>query len=208
MKKPSLYEKFGKRSFDLFFSFILLIFLSPVLVVIAILISLTMGRPIFFVQKRPGKDEIIFNLYKFRTMSNKKDHTGQLLPDEKRLTRIGSFLRKTSLDELPELINIVKGEMSLVGPRPLLIEYLPLYTEEQNKRHRILPGLTGLAQINGRNQISWSQKCKYDIEYVKTMSFLLDINILLQTLRVVVSKKGINPDKSSSTRKFKGESNE
>lgn len=208
MKKPSLYEKFGKRSFDLFFSFTLLIFLSPVLVVIAILISLTMGRPIFFVQKRPGKDEIIFNLYKFRTMSNKKDHTGQLLPDEKRLTRIGSFLRKTSLDELPELINIVKGEMSFVGPRPLLIEYLPLYTEEQNKRHRILPGLTGLAQINGRNQISWSKKFKYDIEYVKTMSFLLDINILLQTLRVVVSKKGINPDKSSSTRKFKGESNE
>lgn len=208
MKKPSLYEKFGKRSFDLFFSFTLLIFLSPVLVVIAILISLTMGRPIFFVQKRPGKDEIIFNLYKFRTMSNKKDITGQLLPDEKRLTRIGSFLRKTSLDELPELINIVKGEMSLVGPRPLLIEYLPLYTEEQNKRHRILPGLTGLAQINGRNQISWSKKFKYDIEYVKTMSFLLDINILLQTLRVVVSKKGINPDKSSSTRKFKGESNE
>lgn len=208
MKKPSLYEKFGKRSFDLFFSFTLLIFLSPVLVVIAILISLTMGRPIFFVQKRPGKDEIIFNLYKFRTMSNKKDITGQLLSDEKRLTRIGSFLRKTSLDELPELINIVKGEMSFVGPRPLLIEYLPLYTEEQNKRHRILPGLTGLAQINGRNQISWSQKFKYDIEYVKTMSFLLDINILLQTLRVVVSKKGINPDKSSSTRKFKGESNE
>lgn len=208
MKKPSLYEKFGKRSFDLFFSFTLLIFLSPVLVVIAILISLTMGRPIFFVQKRPGKDEIIFNLYKFRTMSNKKDITGQLLPDEKRLTRIGSFLRKTSLDELPELINIVKGEMSFVGPRPLLIEYLPLYTEEQNKRHRILPGLTGLAQINGRNQISWSKKFKYDIEYVKTMSFLLDINILLQTLRVVVSKKGINPDKSSSTRKFKGESNE
>lgn len=208
MKKPSLYEKFGKRSFDLFFSFTLLIFLSPVLVVIAILISLTMGRPIFFVQKRPGKDEIIFNLYKFRTMSNKKDITGQLLSDEKRLTRIGSFLRKTSLDELPEFINIVKGEMSFVGPRPLLIEYLPLYTEEQNKRHRILPGLTGLAQINGRNQISWSQKFKYDIEYVKTMSFLLDINILLQTLRVVVSKKGINPDKSSSTRKFKGESNE
>lgn len=150
------------------------------------------GRPVFFSQKRPGKDERIFKMYKFRTMTNEKDKFGNLLSDGKRITKFGSFLRKTSLDELPELINVIKGDMSLIGPRPLLIEYLPYYSNEEKKRHNVRPGITGLAQVSGRNFLDWDRRLALDIKYIEKLSFKLDVNIFLRTINVVLSSKDVS----------------
>lgn len=176
-----MYSKYIKRFFDFILSLMALIVLSPILLVTYILVRIKLGNPAIFRQKRPGKDEKIFTLYKFRTMTDEKDEEGNLLPDEKRLTKFGRMLRKTSLDELPELINIMKGDMSIVGPRPLLIEYLPYYTLEEKHRHDVRPGLTGLAQVNGRNIISWNEKLQYDIRYVSKINFFVDLKIILKT---------------------------
>lgn len=167
-----MYAKYFKRMLDFILSLIALIILSPILLIVAILVRIKLGTPIIFKQQRPGKNEKIFTLYKFRTMTDKKDENGNLLPDSERLTKFGKLLRSTSLDELPELINILKGDMAIVGPRPLLVEYLPYYTEEEKHRHDVRPGLTGLAQVNGRNSISWEEKFKYDVQYVKKSLFL------------------------------------
>ena len=177
-----MYRKFFKRFLDFFLSLCALLVLSPVLLILIILGAIKMKGNPFFTQLRPGKDEKIFKLVKFRTMTNEKDADGKLLPDEKRLNGYGRFLRSTSLDELPELLNIVKGDMSIVGPRPLLVKYLPLYNEEQRKRHRIRPGLTGYAQVHGRNAISWEEKFKFDIQYVNCITFRGDVNIILGTV--------------------------
>ena len=163
-----------------------------------------MGKPVIFKQKRPGLNEKIFEIYKFRTMTNQKDKNGNLLPDEERLKGVGKIIRSLSLDELPQLFNVLKGDMSFIGPRPLLIEYLPLYNKEQKKRHTVLPGITGLAQVNGRNAISWKKKFEYDVEYVEKLSFLLDLKIILLTIKKVLIKEGITKEGHVSTEKFKG----
>ena len=199
-----MYKKFGKRIFDIFFSALSLLLLSPLLLVLAILIRLKLGSPVLFSQIRPGKNTKTFKLYKFRSMTEEKDETGVLLPDSLRLTTFGKTLRKTSLDELPELWNILKGEMSFVGPRPLLVEYLPLYTKEQNRRHDTLPGLTGYAQVNGRNAISWEKKFELDCRYVDSLSFVLDIKILLSTAKHVILRSGISSASSDTMEPFKG----
>jgi undecaprenyl phosphate N,N'-diacetylbacillosamine 1-phosphate transferase len=162
-----------------------------------------MGKPVIFKQKRPGLNEKIFEIYKFRTMTNQKDKNGNLLPDEERLKGVGKIIRSLSLDELPQLFNVLKGDMSFIGPRPLLIEYLPLYNEKQKKRHTVLPGITGLAQVNGRNAISWEKKFEYDVEYVKSLSFLLDLKIIFLTIKKVLLKEGITKKGHVSTEKFK-----
>ena len=176
-----MYRKYIKRILDFILSLIALIILSPILLVIAILVRIKLGSPVIFKQERPGLNEKIFTLYKFRTMTDKKDKEGNLLPDSERLTRFGKMLRSTSLDELPELINILKGDMSIVGPRPLLVEYLELYNEEQKHRHDVRPGLTGLAQVSGRNAISWEEKFNKDIEYINNITFIGDCKIILKT---------------------------
>ena len=193
-----------KRTFDLTFSIFLLILLSPIFLLIPFLILIFLGRPIFFCQSRPGKDQRPFVIYKFRTMKNKKGIDESLDQDKLRLTKFGSFLRSTSLDELPELINVVKGDMSLVGPRPLLMEYLDLYTEDQKKRHNVLPGITGWAQINGRNNITWDEKFELDLWYVSNMNFMLDFKILFLSLFKVIAQKDINHEGKATTEKFKG----
>jgi sugar transferase EpsL len=180
-----------KPVFDFTFSLVILIILSPIILFLCIIVFIDVGRPIFFIQKRPGLNNHPFNFYKSRTMLNKKDDIGTLLEDNKRITKIGSFLRKTSLDELPSFINVLKGEMSIVGPRPLLMEYLALYTEEQSKRHSVKPGITGWAQINGRNAISWEEKFDFDIWYIDNKSFWIDIKILFLTLIKVLKRDGI-----------------
>lgn len=190
-KKQSIYEKYIKRFIDIICSLAALIVLSPVLLILTIVGAIKMKGNPFFTQLRPGKDEKIFKLVKFRTMTCEKDKDGNLLPDEKRLTKYGKFLRSTSLDELPELWNILKGDMSIVGPRPLLVEYLPYYTEEENHRHDVRPGLTGLAQINGRNAISWDQKLAYDVFYVRDVSFVADIKIIIGTFEKVLKRSDI-----------------
>jgi len=172
-----MYRKYFKRPLDFILSLIAIIVLSPVFIIIAILVRIKLGSPVIFKQDRPGLNEKIFTMYKFRTMTDERDENGELLPDSKRLTKFGRMLRSTSLDELPELFNILKGDMSFVGPRPLLVEYLPLYNEQQRRRHEVRPGLTGYAQVNGRNAISWEEKFKYDLEYVEKISFLLDLKI-------------------------------
>lgn len=187
-----MYAKYIKRILDLILSLMALIVLIPLMIIIGILVRINLGSPIIFKQKRPGKNEKIFTLYKFRTMTDKRDIDGNLLPDEYRLTKFGKFLRSTSLDELPELINIIKGNMAIVGPRPLLVEYLSLYNEEQRHRHDVRPGLTGLAQINGRNSISWEEKFKDDIEYIRKITFLGDCKIALKTIGKVFKKEGIS----------------
>ena len=189
---------------DLILSLISLIVLSPVLLIIALLVRLKLGRPVIFRQERPGLNEKIFTLYKFRTMTNETDKNGELLPDSTRLTKFGGFLRSTSLDELPELLNIIKGDMSIVGPRPLLVKYLPLYNDHQRHRHDVRPGLTGWAQVNGRNAISWEEKFNLDIEYVKNVSFLLDLKIIFLTLKKVIMKEGINQSDNETMEDFKG----
>jgi lipopolysaccharide/colanic/teichoic acid biosynthesis glycosyltransferase len=193
-----------KNIFDFLLAFLLLSLFLPLILFVAILLFFTMGRPLFFTQKRPGLHEKIFTIYKFRTMNSDKDLSGELLSDEKRLKGIGKFIRSTSLDELPQLLNVLKGEMSFVGPRPLLVEYLELYSDEQKKRHDVKPGITGWAQINGRNAISWEEKFKYDIWYVKNHSFWLDMKILWLTFLKVLKRSDISSSSSVSMEKFRG----
>ena len=191
-----MYKKFFKRFFDILFSLILIIVLSPVYLIISIFVLIFMGWPVLFKQPRPGKDEKIFNMYKFRTMTNKKDKEGNLLPDEERLPKFGKLLRKTSLDELPELFNILTGKMSFIGPRPLLVKYLPYYTEEEHHRHDIRPGLTGWAQVNGRNLVGWDERFKLDLEYVNNVSLKMDLKVVLKTISVVFKREGITDGKT------------
>ena len=193
-----------KNIFDKLLALFLLILFSPFLIITAILIIWKMGNPILFKQKRPGLHEQIFGIYKFRTMTNEKDVNGELLPDDQRLVGIGKFVRSTSLDELPQLFNVLKGDMSFVGPRPLLIEYLPLYNKEQKRRHDVKPGITGWAQVNGRNAISWEQKFEYDVWYVENQSFWLDIKILWLTFLKVVKRSDISSDTAATMEKFEG----
>lgn len=206
MHKKGIYEKYLKRSFDLFVAVIAFIILFPLLIIIAILIRIKLGSPIIFKQKRPGLNEKIFTLYKFRSMTDKKDDQGMLLPDSERLTKFGKFLRSTSIDELPGLINIIKGDMSIVGPRPLLVEYLELYNSEQRKRHEVRPGLSGYAQINGRNAISWEDKFKYDVHYVNNITLKLDLKIIIKTIKKVIFREGISSPTSSTMEYFTGTS--
>lgn len=199
-----MYEKYFKRVLDVILSLSALILLSPLLLLLTIAGAVLMKGNPFFTQSRPGKDEKIFKLIKFRTMTCEKDKDGKLLPDEKRLTSYGKFLRATSLDELPELWNITKGDMSIVGPRPLLVEYLPLYNEEQRRRHSVRPGLTGLAQVNGRNMLTWEEKFKLDNTYIENISLWGDINIILATIGKVVKKDGISSGTSETMEVFTG----
>lgn len=202
--KKGFYERYVKRPQDFILSLIGLIVLSPVMLSIAILIKVKLGSPVFFTQNRPGLNNKIFKMYKFRTMTNERDEKGQLLPDEVRLTKFGKYLRSTSLDELPELINIIKGDMSIIGPRPLLVQYLPLYNEHQKRRHEVRPGLSGLAQVNGRNAINWEEKFDLDVEYVDNVSFLLDWKIIFLTLKKVSVREGISSETSVTMEPFKG----
>lgn len=199
-----MYAKYFKRILDFIFAIVLFIITLPILLVVGMLVGIYLGFPIIFKQKRPGKDEKEFTLYKFRTMTDAKGENGELLPDDKRLTKFGLFLRSTSLDELPELINIIKGDMSFVGPRPLLTEYLDLYNEEQRHRHDVRPGLTGLAQVNGRNLLGWEERFNYDIEYVKNINFSEDIKIIFKTIFLVVTRKGVSSSNSKTMGKFNG----
>lgn len=200
-----MYQKHIKRALDFVFALLACIVLSPIMLIVAILVRVKLGSPILFKQQRPGKNEKIFNMYKFRTMTDERDDNGELCSDEIRLTEFGKKLRSTSLDELPELFNILLGDMSIVGPRPLLVKYLPLYNDEQRKRHNVRPGFTGLAQVNGRNSISWEEKFKWDIEYVKNISFIGDLRIILKTFSVVLKKEGINSDSAVTMEEFTGE---
>lgn len=194
-----------KRTFDFMVALSTMMLLLPVLLVLAWLIKARLGSPILFCQTRPGKDGTAFKMYKFRTMADTLDSQGHLLPDQDRLTNFGKFLRASSLDELPELLNVLKGEMSLVGPRPLLVEYLPLYSEEQARRHEVRPGITGWAQVNGRNAISWEEKFKLDVWYVDNRSLWLDFKILWLTILRVVRRSGINQDGHVTMEKFCGD---
>jgi lipopolysaccharide/colanic/teichoic acid biosynthesis glycosyltransferase len=198
------YQHIIKNIFDRLFALIALIVASPFMIIIAILLYLTKHRPVFFTQQRPGYKEKVFLLYKFKTMTDEKDASGILLPDAKRLTSFGKFLRKTSLDELPQLLNVVKGEMSFVGPRPLLVQYLPLYNKRQRTRHLVKPGITGWAQVNGRNAISWQQKFEYDAWYVEHQSLWLDIKILFLTVLRVVQRKDISQYGEATAAPFTG----
>ena len=199
-----MYRLFFKRFFDFILSLIALIVLSPVILIVAILVRIKLGSPIIFCQERPGKNEKIFKMYKFRSMTDERDAQGNLLPDEIRLTLFGKKLRSTSLDELPELFNILKGDMSIVGPRPLLVKYLPRYNKEQRHRHDVRPGLTGWAQVNGRNAISWEDKFKLDVEYTKKISFLMDLKIIFMTIKSVLNHEGISSDTSATMEEFLG----
>lgn len=204
-----MYAKYFKRMLDFILSLIALIILSPILLIVAILVRIKLGNPIIFKQQRPGKDEKIFTLYKFRTMTDKKDENGNLLPDSERLTNFGKLLRSTSLDELPELINILKGDMAIVGPRPLLVKYLPYYTEEEKHRHDVRPGLTGLAQICGRNNLDWNERFEMDLKYVNSISFKEDLIIIFKTISSVLKHNDIEVPREShdldAIRKIKGE---
>lgn len=200
----SFYRKYGKRVFDLCLTVPAFVVLSPVMLVTAGLVAVKLGRPVLFTQERPGYKEKIFRMYKFRTMTDARNANGELLSDEDRLTPFGEKLRSTSLDELPELLNILKGDMSLVGPRPLLVQYLPLYNKRQHKRHSVLPGITGLAQINGRNSISWEEKFEYDVQYAKHVTFLGDLKILFETVFKVLKREGINSENSATMEDFTG----
>ena len=186
-----MYKKYIKRLLDIILSLFGLIILSPIFIIVSLLVLIFLGHPIIFKQKRPGKNEKIFTLYKFRTMTDKKDKNDNLLPDEVRLTKFGKFLRKTSLDEIPEFINILKGDMSFIGPRPLAVAYLPYYNENEKHRHDVLPGLTGLAQVNGRNGLQWEERFAYDIEYVNNVSFMNDLKIMFLTIKKVLCRSDI-----------------
>lgn len=202
--KPTFYEKYIKRALDFLLSLCALTVLSPVLLVLTVLGAVKMKGNPFFTQARPGRDEKIFRLIKFRSMTCETDENGNLLPDEQRLTRYGKFLRASSLDELPELINILLGHMSIVGPRPLLVQYLPLYNEEQRHRHDVRPGLTGWAQVNGRNTLSWEDKFRYDVDYVNRIGFLLDVKVIFMTVKKVFCREGISSETSATMEQFKG----
>jgi len=199
-----MYKTFFKRILDFIASFIAIIVFSPIFMLVALLLLLNNKGSVFFFQKRPGKNEQIFKVIKFKTMTDKKDKNGNLLPDVDRLTKLGKFVRKTSLDELPQLINVLKGDMSLIGPRPLLPEYLDLYTPIQKRRHLVKPGITGWAQVNGRNAISWRKKFEYDTWYVENISFILDLKIIALTVLKVLKSEGINSDNAVTTEKFTG----
>lgn len=207
-QEGGLYRKYVKRPMDFVLALIAIIVLSPVLLVVAVLVRTKLGSPVIFKQDRPGLNEKIFTMYKFRSMTDKRDESGELLPDSVRLTRFGRLLRATSLDELPELFNILKGDMSIVGPRPLLVQYLELYTNHQKRRHDVRPGLSGLAQVNGRNAISWEEKFNLDVEYVDSISFIGDIKIILGTVKKVIVKEGINSDDSVTMEPFRGSENQ
>ena len=185
------YEKYVKRPLDCFLASSALVLLSPVMLTVSVLVRTKLGSPVLFAQERPGKDEKIFRLYKFRTMTDERDENGELLSDTVRLTPFGKKLRATSLDELPELINIVKGDMAIIGPRPLLTQYLPAYTEEERHRHDVRPGLSGLAQVNGRNFVPWDQRLAYDVEYVKKITFMGDLKIVLRTIENVLAQNDV-----------------
>ena len=202
--KWKMYRNFFKSLLDKFLALILIILFAPIMIIVAILIYLWDGRPVIFTQERPGLNEKIFKIYKFRTMTNEKDEFGNLLPDEKRLKGIGKIIRSLSLDELPQLFNVLKGDMSFIGPRPLLPEYLPLYNETQRKRHLVKPGITGLAQVKGRNAISWRKKFKYDVFYVNHLSFKLDLYIICQTILKVIKREGISQEGHATMEKFNG----
>ena len=203
-----MYQKYIKRLLDFVLSLCAIICLSPVYLVVAILVRVKLGSPVLFTQDRPGKNEKIFKMYKFRTMTDATDDEGNLLPDDVRLIKFGRTLRATSLDELPELFNILKGDMSIVGPRPLLVRYLERYNEEQKHRHDVLPGLTGLAQVNGRNAISWEDKFRYDVEYTRNVTFVGDVKIILKTIAKVFKKEGISSGTSVTMEEFMGNSEE
>ncbi|HJA91864.1 MAG TPA: sugar transferase [Candidatus Eisenbergiella merdipullorum] len=193
-----LYRKFGKRALDVMLSGCAIVVLSPVLLVTAALVRIKLGSPVLFCQERPGLHEKIFTLCKFRTMTDERDENGQLLPDSVRLTPFGKFLRSTSLDELPELFNIFKGDMSIIGPRPLLVSYLPWYTQEERLRHTVRPGLTGLAQVSGRNFLDWDRRLAKDVEYVKNLSFAMDLKVLFLTVKAVFDRSGVAEDTAAS----------
>ena len=202
--KKGIYRRFLKRPMDFILSLMAIIVLSPVLIFVGVLVRFKLGSPVLFKQKRPGLDAKIFIMYKFRTMTDEKDENGELLPDSVRLTRFGRMLRSTSLDELPQLFNILKGDMSIVGPRPLLIQYLELYNDHQKRRHEVRPGLSGHAQVNGRNAISWEDKFNLDVEYVDNVSFIADCKIIFLTTKKVFVKEGISSDTSVTMEPFRG----
>lgn len=204
VKRGIMYQKYIKRGLDFILSLVASIILSPVMLIVAVLVRIKLGSPVLFKQPRPGKNEKIFNMYKFRTMTDARDENGELLPDEVRLTKFGKTLRSTSLDELLELFNILKGDMSIVGPRPLLVRYLPLYNERQKHRHDVRPGFTGLAQVNGRNSISWEEKFEWDVKYVEHVTFLQDCRIILKTIGVVLKRDGISSTTSATMEEFRG----
>lgn len=204
-KSKGIYEKFVKRPMDCFLATLCLLIFSPLMLILAALVRIFLGAPVLFEQERPGKDGKVFKLYKFRTMTDKRDEDGQLLADELRLTAFGKILRSSSLDELPELFNIIKGEMSLIGPRPLLVQYLPLYNQEQARRHEVRPGLTGLAQSRGRNSLSWEEKFKLDVEYVDHITFLGDMKIIIDTIRSIINAEGISAEGEVTMPLFIGE---
>ncbi len=199
-----MYKRFIKRTLDIILSFVILAVCSPVLIITFILLTIANKGEAFFVQKRPGKNAKIFKIYKFKSMNDKKDTNGNLLPDSERITKIGQFVRKTSLDEIPQLFNVLKGDMSLIGPRPLLIQYLPLYSEEQAKRHNVRPGITGWAQVNGRNTVPWPRRFDLDVWYVNNISFLLDLKILWLTFLKVLKRDGISSETSATMEAFTG----
>lgn len=199
-----MYKHFFKRLFDFLVALVAFIVLSPIFIILTLLLLIANNGSAFFFQERPGKHGKIFKVFKFKTMNDKKDAEGNLLPDADRLTSLGKFIRKTSLDEIPQLVCVILGDMSLVGPRPLLKEYLPLYNERQKRRHEVTPGITGWAQVNGRNAISWEQKFEYDVWYVDHLSFMLDMKILLMTIQKVVKPTGISSDTSVTMEKFTG----
>ena len=202
MNDTSIYAQYFKRPMDIILSLASIIILAPVLLLVAVLVRKKLGKPIIFAQERPGLNEKIFKLYKFRSMTDERDKNGELLPDEVRLTSFGKFLRSTSLDELPEIFNILKGDMSVVGPRPLLVKYLPFYTNEERKRHDVRPGLTGLAQINGRNNITWNDKLAQDVKYVSNICFINDLKIIIKTFFKVIAMEDVVPDAGDSVIDF------
>ncbi|MDE6625535.1 MAG: sugar transferase [Lachnospiraceae bacterium] len=208
--KAGFYEKYIKRLLDIVLSLCAIVVLSPVMLITALLVRTKLGNPVIFCQQRPGKidqktgKEKIFKMYKFRSMTDERDKNGELMPDSVRLTSFGKKLRSTSLDELPELFNILKGDMSIVGPRPLLVRYIPLYSEQQRHRHDVKPGFTGLAQVNGRNAISWEEKFEWDVEYVKHVTFLNDVKIVLKTVKVVFNRSGISSETAVTMEAFTG----
>lgn len=203
-RKQGIYAKYIKRLLDIICALLAIIVFCWLYIIVAVLVWIKLGRPVLFKQARPGKDEKIFNMYKFRTMTDARDENGNLLPDNVRLTKFGKILRSTSLDELPEAFNILKGDMSIVGPRPLLVKYLPLYNEEQKRRHEVRPGLSGYAQIHGRNSISWEEKFALDVEYVDNITFIGDVKIILQTVAKAIKREGISSAEAVTMEEFKG----
>ncbi len=205
IRRKGLYERFFKRLLDIVLSLVALIILSPLLLIVALVVRVALGSPVLFIQERPGKDESLFKLYKFRSMTNDCDKEGHPLPDKHRLTKVGKFIRSLSIDELPSLWNVLKGDMSIIGPRPLLVEYLPLYNSKQKRRHEVRPGLSGLAQVEGRNAISWNQKFELDIKYIDNISFVFDLVLVLKTIKKVLNRSGISSNTSVTMEKFKGD---